>query len=220
MYFERPQTIEGGYRNIVNQARYYNKFDGLKEINYETNAATGSHFGTYLEKEGMFKLANRRRDLSGKGYINTKKRGTPVNTHTREWQIKHANIFLRKYGMHCRSLMVINQLLLDEGINADIRDAFLVFMTSIPDFDKPIKKEEGKKFRTNLVLVPDGNGRMVYKTERIEIVPPQLVEDQDAFLAFEEQLRKKYGYGQSYQKANAEEREKYNRLKALCGHGD
>jgi len=221
VYFERPQTIEAGYRNIVNQMRYYNKFDGIKEINYETNASAGSHFGTYLDKEGLYtKYANRRRDVSGKGYINTKKRGTPVNAHTREWQIKHANIFLRKYAMQFRSLIVINQLLLDERKNADVRDAFLVFMTSIPDFDKPVKREDKKRFRTNLVLVPDGNGKMVYKSEPIEIVPAQLIEDQDAFLAFDMELKRKYGFDKPYQKANGEEREKYNRLKALCGHAD
>lgn len=221
IYFERPQTIEAGYRNIVNQLRYYNKFDGVKETNYETNASTGSHFGTYLEKEGLYtKFANKRRDLSGKGYINTKKRGTAVTKDIREWQVKHANVFLRKYGANIRSLMLINQLLLDDEKNADIRDAFLVFMTSIPDFDKPIKPTQPNKFRTELVLVPDGNGRMVYQQRKIEIVPPQLQEDQDAFLNFEMELKRKYTTDSPYQKANGEEREKYNRLKALCGYAN
>jgi len=221
VYFERPQTIEAGYRNIVNQLRYYNKFDGVKETNYETNIGTGDHFGTFLEKEGLYtKYANKRRDLSGKGYINTKKRGTPVNAHTREWQIKHANLFLRKYAARFRSLIVINQLLLDAKTNADVRDAFLVFMTSIPDFDKPPKPPAEKSYRTELVLIPDSSGRMTYQQRKIEILPPQLQEDQDAFLDFEMELKRKYGFDHPYRKANGEEREKYNRLKALCGHAD
>jgi hypothetical protein len=221
VYFERPQTIEAGYRNITNQLRYYNKFDGVKETNYETNIGTGDHFGTFLEKEGLYtKYANKRRDLSGKGYINTKKRGTPVNTHTRQWQIKHANMFLRKYATQFRSLMVINQLLIEESVNADIRDAFLVFMTSIPDFDKPPKPPAEKNYRTDIILAPDSNGRMTYQQRKIEILPPQLQEDQDAFLDFEMELKRKYGFDKPYQKANGEEREKYNRLKALCGHAD
>jgi len=39
-------------------------------------------------------------------------------------------------------------------------------------------------------------------------------------LAFELELKRKYGFDKPYQKANGEEREKYNRLKALCGHAD
>ena len=221
LYFERPQTIEAGYRSIVNQLRFYNKYNGVVETNYETNASTGSHFGTFLEKEGLYsKYASKRRDLSGKGFINTKKRGTAVTKDTRKWQVPHANLFLRKYGANIRSLLLINQLLLEESKNADIRDAFLVFMTSIPDFDKPIKPVEGKKFRTEIVLLPDSNGRMSYQQRKIEILPPQLQEDQDAFLDFEMELKRKYGFDHPYRKANGEEREKYNRLKALCGHAD
>lgn len=219
IYFERPQTIEAGYRNIVNQMLYYNRFDGVKEINYETNAATGDHFGTYLEKENLYqKYAVRRKDLSGKGWTNTKKRGTPVNDHTREWQVKQANLFLRKHGGSIRSLMVLNQLLLDQDKNADIRDAFLIFMTSIPNFDKPIKKSTESKTRTDLILVQDGSGRWVYKQIKVEILPPQLQDEpQDEFLKFEQELKSKYNTPQPYQKANSEERERYSRLKALSG---
>jgi hypothetical protein len=61
---------------------------------------------------------------------------------------------------------------------------------------------------------------MTYQQRKIEILPPQLQEDQDAFLDFEMELKRKYGFDKPYQKANGEEREKYNRLKALCGHAD
>lgn len=219
IYFERPQTIEAGYRNIVNQMRYYNEFDGVKEINYETAVATGDHFGTYLEKEGLYsKYATKRRDLSGKGWVNTKKRGTPVNDHTREWQVKHANMFLRKHGYNFRSLLVINQLLFDIDKNADVRDAFLVFMTSIPDFDKPVKKAAAPKWKTEIILVPDASGRMVYKTLRTEIIAPEMQDQyQDEFKEYEAELKKRYNTESPYQKANAEERERYSRLKALSG---
>jgi hypothetical protein len=216
IYFERPQTIEQGYRNIVNQFTFYNKFDGVKEINYETNAATGDHLGTFLEKEDLYKkYAAKRKDLSGKGWTNTKKRGTPVNEHTREWQLKQANIFLRKHGMHFRSLKLIKQLLLPSEENADIRDAFLVFMTSIPNFDKPVEKKTEIRYRTDVQLTRDAAGRTVYKTVKVPIFDPKAQLDKtpmDLFYEFDRELKERYGeYG--YQRGTAAEREKYRKLK-------
>jgi len=222
IYFERPQTIEAGYKNIVNQFRYYNKFNRVKEINYETNAATGDHLGTFLEKEDLYKkYAARRKDLSGKGWTNTKKRGTPVNEHTRIWQVEQANRFIHKHGMHIRSLMVIKQLLLPSEENADIRDAFLVFMTSIPNFDKPLQKKIEVRYRTELQLITNAQGQRIYKQTKVPIIDPNAVLDEtpmDAFSKYDTELKRKYGaYG--YQRATAEEREKYKQLKSIA-HAD
>ena len=216
IYFERPQTIEEGYRNITGQFTFYNKFQGVKEINYETNAATGDHLGTFLEKENLYKkYAAKRKDLSGKGWTDTKKRGTPVNEHTREWQIKQANIFLRKHGAQFRSVMVLTQLLLPESENADIRDAFLVFMTSIPNFDKPVEKKAEIRYRSDVQLVRDAQGRMVYKTVKIAIIDPRAEMELtpiEAFNQYEQQLKQRYGE-YAYQAATAAEKEMYRKLK-------
>lgn len=162
VYYERPKTIEASYINMETQFKFYNKFDGFKvgkAFYYETNAATGDHFATYLRKAGLIQYAAKRSDLSGKGYIDTKKLGQAVTIQVRDWQIRQANIFLRKYVGNIRMKMFLNALMVPGEENSDIRDAFFMFMIAVPNFDQPIKKEEGRKYRTIMQLVDSPNGK-------------------------------------------------------------
>ena len=168
IYLERPKTIEEGYRNIAAQTHFYNKYGTFKEINYETNIGTGDHLGTFLKKEGLYQFAAWRSDLSGRGYMDVKKRGQAINEHVIEWQRRHANMFLRKFGHTLTSPMLIMDLLKPEAENADLRSAFLMFMISIRDYDKPVVPKKKRQFMEVTRLVKEGNYN-VWKTYKVDM---------------------------------------------------
>jgi hypothetical protein len=170
IYTERPYTVESSYINIENQARYYNQYGGLKGISAEGNAGTADHFSTFLEKAGLGKLAMMRKDLSGKGFSNKKKVFQYVNSDVRDWQMKQAHIFLRKYAHNIQMLMLIENMLLASNENADVLDAWLMWFVAVPDFDKPVVKPSVRK-REKTYITRDSNGRTVYKT--ISLDKPQ-----------------------------------------------
>ena len=205
VYFERPNTIEDGYRQMMHQWNFYNKFGGGKEINYEVNASTGDHFGTFLEKNGLYQYAYKRKDLSGKGYINTKKRGSAINEHTRDWQVRQANMFLRAHGHNIKSRLLLESLLLGENENADLRDAFLIFMISIPNFEKPVERKVQEKFRSKVILERKPDGTFGYKTIKQKIGANVL--DDMSRGDYVDHLKKKYGH-YWFQKATGSEKEK------------
>jgi len=210
-YYERPNTIEDGYRQIVMQWNFYNKFGGGKEINYETNAATGDHFGTFLNKHGLYHYAYKQRDLSGKGYINTKRRGTAVNEHTRDWQIRQANIFLRQYAGNIKSKLLLNDLMKPSNVNADLRDAFFIFMVSIPQFDKPVVVKAKDNYKTILRLKTLSNGQTIYEQKKVLISTDNINEGTSAD-AYVEKLKSKYGR-YWYQNATSDEKDVLKRMK-------
>ena len=156
IYLERPKTVEDGYRNIANQIRHYNKYGQFKETNYETNIGTGDHFGTFLKKEGLYQFAARRSDLTGRGYMDTNKRGQAVNEHVMDWQRRHANMFLRQFGHQIPSPSLILDLIKPASENADLRSAFLMFMISVRDYDKPVKVKQKRKTMEVTRLVKEG----------------------------------------------------------------
>ena len=210
-YFERPKTVELSYIYTVNLFKFYNKFDGVKEINFETAVATSSHFSTFLEKEGLLKYAMKRKDLSGKGWVNTKKLGTPVNEDTLDWQIRQANMFLRKYGRNIRSKLLIQHLLKPVNENADLRSAFFNFMTCIPNFEKKVEKKIMPREISRVILVRNADGSTSYKTEK-RIVQNRHEESVGEFEAFASEMKAKYG-DRWQQRVSGSDREKYLMLK-------
>lgn len=213
IYYERPYTVERGYENIIKQFKRYNRYGGVKEINYESAMSTSDHFGSYLEKLGLYgKYAAKRKDLTGKGWINTKKRGTAVNDHIREWQIFQANSFLKKYVQNFRSKLLLHQLLFPVTKNADMRDAFFIFMSSIPNFDRPVEKKKQQRYRTSVILKVNHLGQTIYETTKIPVFDPNSYREKNEFEIYEAMLKKKYGEF-AYQSANAEEKQKYLQLK-------
>jgi len=216
VYYERPNMIEDGYIQMANQWNYFNQHGGGKEINYEVNASTGDHFGLFLQKRNLYKYTHRRWDNSNKGYIDTKKRGTAVNAHTRDWQVRQGNIFLRVHGSSIKSKLLLQSLLKLESDNADLRDAFFIFMLSVPDFDKPVVKKSAPQTKTIIKLIRNAQGQTVYHTEQVAVMSQadELTADMaiTKFESYEATLKKKYGE-YAYQKATDDEKEKYRMLK-------
>jgi len=159
VYTERPETVEHSYITLLSQARYYNKYGGFKGIMAEANAGTSDHFVTFLKKNGMEKYIMSNVDLGGKGYSNTKKMFKYITKNERDWQMRQANIFLRKYIEVIKMVIVLKDFMKPDGDNADILDSWLMWFIAVgADFDKPIEKKIQAKRQVRMVK-RDASGR-------------------------------------------------------------
>lgn len=160
LYYERPKTVEDSYYNLINLAKYYNKYGGFKRMVAEANAGTADHFSTFLRNQGLWKWVAKSKDLSGKGYTNTGKPFQYVNDITRAYQIKHANIFLRKYWYRMKLIPLLTSLIKGKQDNADIRDSVLMFFTQIQDVDsKTVTKKQRSYLKQEFYRDSDGSTR-------------------------------------------------------------
>lgn len=160
LYYERPKKVEQSYIYSTNLCRYYNKFGNFKKIAAEGNASTGDHFSTFLEKEGLGSWILMRKDVSGKGTVNTSKYFQYVTNDIRDWQVKQMNIILRKYIGNINMKTVLRDWLKGVNENADIRDSSLMLpIYTGADFDKVVVKTKVvKQKRPRLKFI---NGRSV-----------------------------------------------------------
>ncbi len=164
IYTERPETVEQSYFNLVSQAKYYNKFGGLKGVMAEANAGTSDHFSVFLKKQGLEKFIMSRQDLSGKGNSNTKKSFQYISVEVRDWQIRQANIFIRKYIDVLKMPQLLLDLMSPLNQNADILDSWLMwFIAAGADFDKPYVPPRVQQRRQIRVLCQDSSGRVSYE---------------------------------------------------------
>lgn len=170
IYYERPETIEQSYYCLLSLARYYNKFGGLKGFMAEANASTADHFSTFLDKNGMGNYIINRQDLSGKGNSNTKKLFQYVTIDVRDFQVKAANIFLRKYISNIRIPSLLLDLMKAASENADIRDSYLMWFTTPGgrDYDKPAKapKKEIETMRPKITRNAEGKTIIIWEKSK------------------------------------------------------
>lgn len=221
IYYDRPGQVEETYRYFKMQHTYYNVHGGLKKIYFETNAGTGEHFQNYMIKLGLQKHLAHSVDLSGKGNINVKKVGQGVTKETIDFQVKQANLFLRKYGyLYSCSPLLLNDLLKPESENADLRSAFFVFMVPMKDFDKPAKKKQEIEFRTVHQLVIDQAGNRVWQSKKVPLQNPNVVFNPIGnYERHTEAMHKKYGH-YWYNRMQPEERAMYFKLRELAAKAE
>ena len=164
IYEERPKTVEAGYRRLLAQMNLYNKFGGMRIIAPEANAATIETFSTFLLKESprFFNLLAKRKDLSGKGFSDTRKLGQYRTPEIIDFQYKQANIFIRKYYHSLQMMPLLDAMLTGVTVDSHILDAFLQFFTAMPDFDTPKKPKPPPRKRESLTLEIIG-GKSFYK---------------------------------------------------------
>lgn len=166
-YYERPKTVEQSYITITNLSVLYNSFGLFKGIMAEANASTADHFATYLKKRGLGKFIMYRRDLLGNNKINSGKPFHYVNADVRDFQMRHANIFMRKYGSSITLLPLLDQMLLSKEENTDILDAWLMLFLALPDnYDEPVKQRVVRK-RMVRVFKRDSRGVLVQEWQSI-----------------------------------------------------
>ena len=161
MYYERPKSVEASYINITNLSTAYNKHGGFKGIMAEANASTADHFATFLKKKGLGKYIMYRRDLFGNNKVNSAKPFHYVTSDVRNYQMRQANPFMRKYGSSVTLLPLLDQMLMASDVNTDILDAWLMLFLALPDgYDEPVK-EKVKRTRQVRVFKKDAGGRTV-----------------------------------------------------------
>ncbi len=167
IYTERPTTVEQSYINLLSQAKYYNKFNGFKNIVAEANAGTSDHFSTFLKRNDWYDKMMDRQDLSGKGHSNLRKKGQYIDINGRAWQMRQANIFLRKHIGSIKMLLLLQDMMKPVKDNADILDSWLMFFVGAgADFDKPLppKKPQAPRQRIKWIQDPNGMVRRVWET--------------------------------------------------------
>jgi hypothetical protein len=120
-YSERPKSIEYANSKIVNIIRHYNQY-GRAKITGELNAG-GEHLIKMLINVGLSSTIMNRRDLSKKGYVDTKKPWFYRNDAILNWQNEAANIYYKNYAQ----MVLFKSLLLDakksDQDNTDEEDA-------------------------------------------------------------------------------------------------
>lgn len=162
VYLERPKRVVDSYNQLVNQFRYYNIHGGVKKICAEGNIGTSDHFSTFLEKEGLGKFIQKRKDLSGKGNVEKNKPFQYIGADEEAYQYRVMNELLRKYGHDIKLLMVIMDLLKPKSTNADIRSAFNMLAIALPiDYDKPIVHK--KPISQGRLVMVINNGQTEWK---------------------------------------------------------
>lgn len=159
---QRFTTVEQSYMALGNQLRYYNIHNGMVKCCAEGNAGLSDHFSTFLEKEGLGKFIQMRKDLSGKGNVEKNKPFQYIGVDEVEFQYRFMNIFLRKYGHNIKFLMLIEDMLKPMSVNADMRSAFNMLSIALPtNFDKPIVHKKPLS-QGRLVLV-NKNGKTAWE---------------------------------------------------------
>ena len=159
IYYERPKTVEQSYINLISLAKYYNQFGGFKGFSAEANAGTADHFSSFLYKNNMEKYIIQRKDLSGKGNSNTKKSFQYVTKDVRDYQIRAANIYLRKYIGNIKMKQLILDLMKSVSENADIRDSWFMWFVGAGDYDKPMPIKKPKQQRQVPRITRDSQGK-------------------------------------------------------------
>lgn len=163
IYSKRPDMIEQSYYDLDALARYYNQFGGLKGIMAEANAGTADHYSTFLEKQGMSHLIMNRQDLSGKGNSNTNKLFQYVTIDVRDFQMKQANMFLRKYIGNIKMILLLEDMMKANSENADILDSWLMFFTTPAgrNYDKPAKISAPPMKHITYKFARDASGKTI-----------------------------------------------------------
>lgn len=166
IYLERPKTVEQSYISLVNQLRYYNIFNGMVKCCAEGNN-TSDHFSTFLEKEGLGKYIQKRKDLSGKGNTEKNKPFQYIGKDEIDFQYRFMNIFLRKYGHNIKFLMLIEDMLKPLSVNADMRSAFNMFSIALPtNFDKPVEHKKPLSKGRYVITVKNGQTQWEWTGEK------------------------------------------------------
>ena len=161
MYLERPKTVEQSYINLTSMAKYYNKYETFKGIMAEANASTADHFATFLGRMGMSRFVMMRKSLTGSTKGNQNKPFYYVNNEIRDYQMRQANIFLRKHIGSITLIELLDQMLMSKEDNTDVLDAWLMLFLALPaDYDAPPKRKIERR-RMIRVFTRNANGQLV-----------------------------------------------------------
>ncbi len=177
LYWERPDSLESAFANILAQIKYYNKFGGVEFVCPEASNSTVDLFSTIMKKEGLLKLLMKRKDLSGKGNINENRFGQPKTPPMINYAYGMANIILEKYIGNIECPMLLKQMMQDFSDNLDVLDSWLQFIVSLdPNFDTEVVKKDFKRAKWAFQELPDGTNQFIFYGDNDEDSGIKLVE--------------------------------------------
>ena len=160
-YFrKRPQTIEQSYEYLIDLCKYYNKFKRFKKIQAEASNSTADHLPDFLRRHNLIQWAMKRRDYSGKGYVEIDKYFQPINQWSLSYAMREMNMILDKHPNAVRMKGIVSDFLLPADKNADLRSAALMLPFVLPpNFDQPPKPKSPKvTYSTKLIWENTPNG--------------------------------------------------------------
>lgn len=164
-YSERPKAIESGNRTAVKLLKYYNQF-GRAKVMGELNAG-GENFIQMVQNEGMSSCIMYRKDLSQKGFVDTKKIWVYKNDKIGDWLDEHCNIYYKKNSQMVRILSLLQDAQKADAENKDEEDALKMAIYGFGTGDllgeKPKDKPKGKV----MVIVGWDKGFPIWKEFQI-----------------------------------------------------
>jgi len=161
IYRERPKSIEDAMIQCINLLKYYNKYENCKMIG-ELNAA-GEHIIKMAITNGLGRCIGNRRDLSKKGWVDTKKMWFSRVTPILNWQFEAANIYFKKYSDVIWFKALIIDALKPSNRNADVLDAFMACLYGWGTGDLLDEKQEVRR-KATAKLLKYVNGKPVWET--------------------------------------------------------
>jgi len=121
-YSERPKSIEFANKKVVNIIKHYNQY-GRAKITGELNAG-GEHLIKMLINEGLASTIMFRKDLSKKGFVDTKKLWFYRNEAILNWQNEAANVYYKNHAEKVFFLSLLLDAKKSDDDNKDEEDAF------------------------------------------------------------------------------------------------
>lgn len=162
MYLERPKTVEQSYINLTSLVRHFNRYDSFKGIMAEANASTADHFATFINRVGLGKFIMYRKSLSGSKKGNQNRPFYYVNNEVRDYQMRQANIFLRKHISSIDLIELLDQMMMSKEQNTDVLDAWLMLFLALPaDYDAPPKSKTVTRRRAVKVYTRNSSGQLI-----------------------------------------------------------
>ena len=162
----RPKSIIAGNLKVIEVLTYYNKFGKAKFIG-ELNAG-GEHAITLAQDKGLGKTIMHKRDLSKKGYVDTKKLWFYRTDDVLDWQNEAYNIYLKKYAHKVMFRSLLLDALKGDNENVDEEDAMKACLYGFGSGDI-LEQIKPKKRKKPLQLLKYVNGRPVIYTVEIQL---------------------------------------------------
>lgn len=134
----RPKSLDQVFPNILDFARYYNKYNGFQQMHPEASNSTHELLPRFMLKEGCIHWVKNRVDYSRSGWVDTKKYGQPMNNYSIAYAVGRWNEILSKHPEVISMNNIIEDMLKPSTENADLRSAMLLyaFMISV-NYEKP-----------------------------------------------------------------------------------
>lgn len=139
----RPRTREEAERILCLLVKYYNQY-GKARIMGELNAG-GESVITMLNQMGLTNTIMHRKDISQKGFVETRKPWLYRNDTIRKWQQEALNVYYKNYTHMIKFNNLLDDALKSDDDNVDMEDAMMCVLYAWGTGHPLVQKVEVKK---------------------------------------------------------------------------